>query len=416
MRTFPTLLSTAALLVGALFTGISAVSTSTAQAADLPEDPMGEVVSFSRQNHDRLVWVTDMNMPYQAHGRGYLIDPDTGRFLSMLDLGYWTTGIELPSDGKRIISAETHFSRTTRGERSDVLVTYDATTFQVRSEVTIPAKRASVVKMQGTSSLSDDQSLFAQMNFTPAVSLTLVDLEREAFIAEIDTPGCPNIYGGGARSFHLLCGDGSFLTYTFDENGAVSGKSRSAALFDPFEDPVSISGVRRGDHWYFVSLAGDVYDFVMDADGVRLAATWPLITDDEREDEWSISGFQHLALHEPSGQLYLLTHQGPPETFEDPGTHVWVFDLETREKIEAYELQELTISIAVSQDDDPLLYGIGAHIPMPFFAQVWVYLTEGEAPLIDTVQFGLDIYDAGDGSYQRSVPKLGNLPSMIYPW
>ncbi len=411
MRKRPTHFISAFLLAGVL-----GLPLGSAGAADLPEEPMGEVVTFARQNHERLVWVTDMNMPYQAHGRGYLIDPDTGKFLSMLDLGYWTTGIELPSDGKRIIAAETHFSRTTRGERSDVLVTYDATTFEILSEVSIPPKRASVVKMQGTSALSDDQTLFAQMNFTPAVSLTLVDLERGEFITEIDTPGCPNIYAGGARSFHLLCGDGSFLTYTFDESSAVVNKSRSDALFDPFEDPISISGVRHSDHWYFVSLAGDAYEFEMDADGVRLAGTWPLITEDEREDAWSISGFQHLALHETSGQLYLLTHQGPPETFEDPGTHIWVFDLETREKMEAYALQERTISIAVSQDDEPLLYGIGAHIPMPFLAQVWVYLTEGEAPLIETVQFGLDVYDARDGEYQRTVPKLGNLPSMIQPW
>lgn len=414
MRTFPTILST--IVAGALAAASTGLPMSGLLAADLPEDPMGEIVAFSRQNHERLVWVTDMNSPYQAHSRGYLIDPDTGAFISMLDLGYWTTGMELPSDKTRIVTAETHFSRTTRGERSDVLVTYDAETFQPISEVTIPPKRASVVKMQGTSSLSDDQSLFAQMNFTPAVSLTLVDLEQGELVSEIPTPGCPNIYGGGERTFHLLCGDGSFVTYTFDENGAVADRRRSDALFDPFKDPVSISGVRRDDHWYFVSLAGDLYDFEMDADGVRLAATWPLINEDEREDEWSISGFQHLALHETSGQIYLLTHQGPPETFEDPGTHVWVFDLATREKIDTYALQERTISIAVSQDSDPLLYGIGAHIPMPFFAQVWVYLTEGEAPLIDTVQFGLDVYDAEDGTYQRTVPKLGNFPSYIQPW
>lgn len=385
-------------------------------SADLPEDPMGEVVTFSRQDHDRLVWVTDMNMPHQAHGRGYLIDPDTGAFLAMLDLGYWTTGIELPSDGARILSAETHFSRTTRGERSDVLVTYDAKTFQPLGEISIPPKRASVVKMQGTSALSDDDRFFAQMNFTPAVSLTLIDMDRNEFVAEIDTPGCPNVFGGGDRHFHLLCGDGTFLTLTFNDEGAVLNKERSDTLFDPFEDPISISGVRSGTHWYFVSLAGDLYDIEMDAEGVRLAATWPLISPDERQDEWSISGFQHLAIHRPSNKLYLLTHQGPPETFEDPGTHVWVFDLATQAKSNAYELAERTISIAVSQDDAPLLYGIGAHIPMPILAQIWIYLTEGEAPLIETVQFGLDVYDAEDGSYQRTISQLGHLPSMIQPW
>lgn len=416
MRKLPSLLLTSILAAGVLLSGLSVLQSSRVLAADLPEEPMGEIVAFSRDTHDRLVWVTGMNAPYQAQSRGYLVDPDTGEFISMLDLGYWTTGMSLPEDKERIVAVETHFSRTTRGERTDVLVTYDAETFQPLSEITLPPKRATVVKMQGTSSLSDDQNLFVQMNFTPAVSLTLVNLESGALISEIPTPGCPNVYGGGERSFHLLCGDGSFLTYTFDETGAITNKSRSEALFDPFEDPISISGVRRGDHWYFVSLAGDLYDFEMGADRVTLAARWPLINEDEREDEWSISGFQHLAVHDATGRLYLLTHQGPPETFEDPGTDVWVFDLESRERIDTYSLQERTISIAVSQDPEPRLYGLGAHIPMPILAQIWVYLTEGEGPLIDTVQFGLDVYDAEDGSYMRTVTQLGTFPINIQPW
>ncbi len=416
MRKLQSLLVTSILSVSVLLPGLIAVSSSGVQAADLPKEPMGEIVAFSRQNHDRLVWVTGMNAPYQAQSRGYLVDPDSGQFISMLDLGYWTTGMSLPEDKERIVAVETHFSRTTRGERTDVLVTYDAKTFQPLSEITLPPKRATVVKMQGTSSISDDQGLFVQMNFTPAVSLTLVNLESGELISEIPTPGCPNVYGGGARSFHLLCGDGSFVTYTFDETGAITNKSRSEALFDPFEDPISISGVRRGDHWYFVSLDGKLYDFEMGADGVTLAASWPLIDEDERADEWSISGFQHLAVHDSTGRLYLLTHQGPPETFEDPGTEIWVFDLANRERIDTYSLQERTISIAVSQDAEPRLYGLGAHIPMPILAQIWVYLTEGEAPLIDTVQFGLDVYDAEDGSYMRTVTQLGTFPINIQPW
>ena len=93
-----------------------------------------------------------------------------------------------------------------------------------------------------------------------------------------------------------------------------------------------------------------------------------------------------------------------------------MFDLETQTKIDSFDLEEISISIAVSQDADPLLYVIGAHIPMPFLAQLWIYATEGEAPLVETVQLGLDIYEANDGTYLRSVPRLGNAPSYIQPW
>lgn len=385
-------------------------------AADLPEDAMGEIVQVDRSAHERLIWVTDMNSPYQAHSRAYLLDPDAGKYLGMLDLGYWTTGMQLMPSGDTIVVPETHFSRTTRGTRTDVVVSYDATTLQVVSEVEIPPKRASTVKMQGASALSEDARFLAQINFTPANSVTIVDLASGAFVGETDTPGCANVYGGGVRSFHLICGDGSFLTLKIDETGAVTERQRSVSLFDPFTDPITISGVRQGNTWYFVTLAGMLHEFEMNETGVSLTDSWPLISDDEASDDWSISGFQHLALNKTSGKLYLLTHQGPPEAFEDPGTHVWVYDVAAQEKVDSFELAERTLSIAVSQDADPLLYAIGAHIPMPFLAQVWVYFTQGEAAFLDVVKFGLDVYQADDGEYLRSIENLGHFPTYIQPW
>jgi methylamine dehydrogenase heavy chain len=404
-----------AFCVAALLSATTLLTPSIA-AADLSEETVGDVLTFNRQDHDRLVWVTDMNSPYQAHSRAYLLDPNEGRFLGMLDLGYWTTGVQLSPSSDRIISPETHFSRTTRGERTDVVVSYDAITLQPVSEIEIPAKRASVVKMQGSSSLSDDARFMAQINFTPANSLTIVDLASGTFVGETDTPGCANVYGGGERSFHLVCGDGSFLTLTLDDAGQVIGRQRSEALFDPFDDPISISGVRKDNTWYFATLAGVLHEFTMTETGVTAAKSWPLISEDEQSDEWSISGFQHLAVHETTNRLYLMTHQGPPEAFEDPGTHIWVFDIATQSKVDSFELAERSLSIAVSQDANPLLYAIGAHIPMPFLAQIWVYFTQGEAAFLDVIKFGLDIYQAEDGEYLRSVENLGHLPTYIQPW
>ncbi|MEQ9520347.1 MAG: amine dehydrogenase large subunit [Parvibaculum sp.] len=396
--------------------GVLSFSASFSALADLPEENVGDVVPFDRSAHERLVWVSDMNSPYQAHSRAYLIDPDTGTFLSMLDLGYWTTGVQLPKGSGQIIAAETHFTRTTRGERQDFIVTYDGATFDARSEIPIPPKRASVVKMQGTAALTDDERFMAQINFTPANSVTLVDLQSGVFLSEEIIPGCANVFGGGVRQFHLLCGDGSFVTLTLGDAGEVVGKTRTASLFDPFVDPITISGVQKGSRWYFVSLAGMIHEFDMSADGVFAVATWPAFSDNEKSDEWSISGFQHLALHNATGRLYLLTHQGPEITFEDPGTHVFVYDVSTREKVDEIELAERSLSISISQDDAPLLYAIGAHIPMPFLAQIWVYMTQGEAAFYDVMQLGLDIYDADEGEYLRTVPKLGHFPSHIQPW
>ncbi len=53
---------------------------------------------------------------------------------------------------------------------------------------------------------------------------------------------------------------------------------------------------------------------------------------------------------------------------------------------------------------------------MPLLAQIWVYMTQGEAAFYDVMHLGLDIYDAQEGEYLRTVPKLGNFPSHIQPW
>lgn len=392
-------------------------STLTVPAmAELPPEDIGDHTQFDRAAHQHLVWVTDFAVPYAAEGRSYLFDADSGDMISMINNGFWFNGLTLPDTRNEILATETHFSRTTRGERTDIVVSYDAETFMPTREITIPPKRASMVKMQGQHALTDDERFYGQINFTPAQSLSIVDLETGAFTAEIDTPGCMNVYAGGNRQFHMLCGDGSFMTLTVDDQGALASKTRSAPLFEPFEDPITISGARDGAHWYFVSFAGQIFKFTMGADGVVLADQWDAISEDERADEWLISGFQHLAVHGASNRLYLLTHQGTPETFEDPGTEVWVFDADTHQRLDEISLENRAISIAVSQDDDPLLYVSGATIPMPFLAQIWVYFTQGEAAFLNIIKFQLDVYSADDGAYQRSIGEVGSLPFHLQAW
>ena len=39
---------------------------------------------------------------------------------------------------------------------------------------------------------------------------------------------------------------------------------------------------------------------------------------------------QHLAVHQKSGRLYSLMHQGGPDTHKEPGTELWIYDLARR--------------------------------------------------------------------------------------
>jgi len=401
----------------ALLTPFLALSLVGPATAELPAEPIGETVPLDLAGHERLVWVNDANIPHQAEGRAYLIDPDKGAYLGMLNTGYWFNGLELPRGRTHVIAKETHFARTTRGERTDIVALYNAQTLMPEAEIIIPPKRASVVRMQGLSALSADERFLAIMNFTPAQSISFVDLATKTFAGEVETPGCTNVYPGGARAFHLLCGDGTIQTLTLADDGALSARTRSEQVFDPFDDPITISGVNNGTDWYFVSINGNLHHLAITEKGARQVSRWSLFTEDEREDEWIISGFQHLALHKNSARLYVLVHQGPPESFEDPATHAWVYDVKTQEKLESIELEYQAVSIAVSQDADPLIYTIGAHFPFPNLVVAWIYFTQGLAGLLDQVDLGLDIYQANQGgAYMRSVTGLGHVPFYIQTW
>jgi methylamine dehydrogenase heavy chain len=244
----------------------------------------------------------------------------------------------------------------------------------------------------------------------------VVDLASRDFVTEVDIPGCFNIYATGNRRLNALCSHGGFMTIEFDDAGKVLNLVRSDALFDAYDDPVTVSGVRVGDVWYHLSMDGYMHGFRSDKDGVTALPRWSLFSDDERDDEWRISGFQHLAIHADSGRAYVLVHQGAPETFEDPGTHVWVYDLASGARIEEVELERIALSIEVSQDADAQLYALAADFNIPALFQVYLYLTEGAPALEKIADFVLDVYQAQTGKLLRSVKEVGAFPTYIQVW
>ena len=100
---------------------------------------------------------------------------------------------------------------------------------------------------------------------------------------------------------------------------------------------------------------------------------------------------QAVALHNARQHLYMVMHQGDFFTYEDPGPEIWVYDLQTRARVEKISTRQPSLSIAVSQDDNPLLYTITGDLS------------------------SLDIYDASSGEYLRSAGELGITPFLIGP-
>jgi len=384
--------------------------------ATLDNEPMFIVETMPGREDGHIVVLADFSIPFATDGRSHIIDTDSGNYLGVVNTGFWHSGVMLPRNRDIIVSPETYFSRGTRGERTDVVVFYDAKTLQPLGETVIPPKRFTAVKMQGTSALTDDGRFAVVLNHTPAASVSVVDLETRQFVAEIDIPGCFNIYAIGERTINAICGNGGFMRIELDENGNEKKITRGDSLFDAMADPVTVSGVRVGDTWYHLSIGGYLHGFQSTDIDTRQIAHMSLFTDQERDDDWRISGFQHLAIHRESGRVFVLVHRGGPETFEDPGTHVWIYDLESGEKIEERELERMALSIEVSQDKKAQMYALAADLHISKLAQFYVYLTQGEHTLETIMDFVLDVYDAGDGTLQRSIQQVGKFPTYIQVW
>jgi methylamine dehydrogenase heavy chain len=356
--------------------------------AQLPAEPMG-VEEVASPPGPHWVWVNDVSFFAFPDGRAFLVDGDSGRMRGMLSTGYSFNAVLVPKNAGVIYSPETYFSRGTRGKRTDVVTVYDARQLAPLGEIAIPPKRASVMPMAAAAALTDDDRFLLIYNFTPAQSVTVVDMKARKFVGEIDTPGCALVYPLGPRRFFSICGDGALLVTTLTDSGTAARRTRTGEFIDVIKDPVSEKGVRWKGTWLFASFEGEVHPFREIGSGMQADPTWPLFTAQELAQHWRTGGLQHLAVHAGSGRLFAIVHQGGPETHKDLGNQIWVYDLATHRKVQTITTRNKVGSIQVSPDAQPLLFGCSLESNR------------------------LDIYDATSGKYLRSVDPLGQTPTVL---
>jgi methylamine dehydrogenase heavy chain len=300
--------------------------------ATVTPETVGKVISLPAEPGRHWFWLSDVMLHRTA-----LFDAETGNLLGTISSGTAGVGFVInplfSPDHREIYLAETYYARGVRGERTDVVSVYDATTLQPLHEIAIPPKRAEYFPGVAANALSDDGRFMAVFNLTPATSLTIVDVQARRFTAEIPTPGCSLVYAAGKRRFLMLCANGEALGVGVDDAGRAGKVERTAPFFDPRKDPVTEKAVRRGNEWYFVSFEGVVHPVDVAQDAPRFGETWSLFTAEERAASWRIGGAQHLALHAKSGRLYSLVHQGGRDTHKEAGSEIWVYDLTTRSRV-----------------------------------------------------------------------------------
>jgi len=401
-------------VLGAIAVALVLAAAPGARGTEPSAEKVGEV-TLAPPPAPHQVWLADFVLKRTA-----LLDGDAGRFLGMLSTGVGAIAPVFSQARGEIYLPETYYSRGSRGERTDVVTVYDVATLAPAAEIAIPPRRADVVHAMGLATLLDDGRFLAIYNFSPATSVSIVDVAERRFAGEIATPGCALVYGAGPRRFAMLCGDGTLLQVALDERGVEQARARSEKFFDPLADPVTEKAVRRGGEWIFVTFSGVAHAVDVTGEMPRFAEPWSLLDDADRAASWRIGGTQHLALHEASGRLYSLVHQGGPDGHKDAGTEIWVYDLATRARVQkmavrnllgAFFAQQIGVdgtllwllekavpsvgvdSIVVSQDDDPRLFGVSL--------------------MAGTV----GVWDARSGAFLRYVENVGLAPTSIQaPW
>jgi methylamine dehydrogenase heavy chain len=301
--------------------------------AQLPAEAIGRVETLEPPLGPHWVWASDPVMRRTA-----LVDLDAGQLLGMISGGWGVTVGLFAATRPEIYVPETHYSRGSRGERTDVVSVYDAVTLAPTTEVVIPPRRATNRLASGNAALLDGDRFAAVWNMTPASSISIVDVAARRFAGEIQTPGCGLVFAAGERRLVMLCGNGELLVVSLDAGGREASRSRAGPFFDPLKDPVTEKAVRWGDVWIFTSFEGRVHAVDVSGEAPTFPEPWSLFDAAALAEGWRIGGPQHLAVHAPSGRLFSLVHRGGPDTHKDWGTEVWVYDLARRERLQRIEL------------------------------------------------------------------------------
>ena len=305
------------------------------------------------------IFLPDFTISHVADGRLYLIDGETLKLQGMVATGF--AGLmALSPDRSELYIATTYYTRLGHGERNDVVDTYDLATLAWKGEISIPPKHAQALPYRGVLRTSADGRLLFVQNATPASSVSVVDLKARKFLAEVPTPGCWIILPSYtvASRFSTLCGDGTILTVTLDDEGKPKTQKRSGRFFNPDEDPIFVHAENIGDRYYFVSFKGMLHTANLAGEQATFEAPSSLLTRDDARGGWRPGGYQILALHEPTRRLFVAMHpKGKEGSHKDPAKEIWVFDLASGKRI-ARVPGSNAIAIAVSRNDQPRLYAI----------------------------------------------------------
>ncbi|UCV11390.1 amine dehydrogenase [Dechloromonas denitrificans] len=333
---------------------LAALGAALPAHAELPVDEI--TVGKLAPAHPYRLYYTDVALPHLADGKLTVIDGRTLKVEGMVSTGMFAQ-TTLSPDRSELYAVTTYYSKLNRGERIEEILVYDAKTLALKEEIPYSARHAQALPYRGTLRTSADGRFIIVQNATPATSVSIVNRQTGKQVSEIQTPGCYIVYPAQtANRFSTLCGDGTMLTISLDNDGNPVGKKKSVKFFDPDEDALFVSAAQEGDNYHFVSYKGNAVTVNVGGEAAVPGTFWKLGNDADVKKGWRPGGYQPVALHQASGTLYVGMH---PKGFE--GSHkegareIWVYDLASKTRVSRTKTTPAT-GLAVSQGDAPRVF------------------------------------------------------------
>lgn len=342
-----------------IFSLAAGVSAAQDRPPPLPIEPTGVVETLPASYPPSWFLVHDAGFFHMGDGKVYVMDT-AGSTLPEQVKGTFNVSMigNISQSARRseIYATETFHSRGSRGDRMDVLTIFDQQTLSPKGEVILPTgKRFMGMPQRYATLLLDNDRWLGVANFSPATSVTLVDLDTRKIIGEIATPGCVLTYPTGKRGFSSLCADGRFLSTELKADGSLAKQTRTDAFFNSDTSPIYERPAMIGTTAYFPSVAGLVYPVDMSGAVAKVAEPWNLVPESERAENWAPAGIG-LIDKDDQGRFYIIMHPGATDgSYQGGGPEVWVYDAAAQKRVLRIKLQAWGLTLAVSRGENPVL-------------------------------------------------------------
>ena len=301
-------------------------------------------------------------------------------------------GVHESASRNEIYVIESFNTRGPRGDRTDVLTIWDRSTLAVLDEVVWPVPK----RLQGMPERFAMQTInggkwLLVANFSPAASVTVVDLDKREIINEVATPGCVLAYPTGKFGFSSLCSDGRLMSVQLKSDATIRTQERGEAFFDSDDTPIFERAALINGVAYFPSFTGEVHPIDLSGDLAVPREPWSLLDEEDKAQKWRPGGIGIIDEDE-LGRFYILMHpDGVDGSQGSGGPEIWVFDPKKKARVQRIALQEWGLSLTVSRGKQPLMM------------------------VTNPVDMSMETYDGQTGEFQRKMTGLGmETPLMIY--